>query len=120
MRRLSYTAVVLALLLSGTAARAATSACRGAAGSGGFRYTWGMRGGLSWVAGFVFPTSGVGEFKTSFAGGKIDSSLLITAPGGRGGFYAYESTMDDSARTLTTYHGYAWKNKSRKERTVFD
>jgi len=119
MRRLA-TAVVLALLLTGSAAHAATSVCHGAPNTEDFRYTWRMRGGLSWVAGFVFPTSGVGQFRNSFANGHVDSSLLITAPGGRGGFYAYESTMDDAARTLTTYHGYAWKNKSRKERTVFD
>jgi len=113
-------AVALAFLLTGTAAHAATSVCHGGATSEDFRYSWRMRGGLSWVAGFIFPTSGVGELKTSFTAGRIDSSLLMTAPGGQGAFYAYESTMDDAGKTLTTYHGYAWKNKSRKERTVFD
>ena len=27
---------------------------------------------------------------------------------------------DDAAKTLMTYHGYAWGKKSRNERTIFD
>ena len=35
--------------------------------------------------------------------------------------FAYESQMDETGqKTLMTYHAYAWKNKSRKERTFFD
>jgi hypothetical protein len=83
-----------------------------------------MRGGLSWIAGLVFPTSGVGELKTVFPKDgehSINSSLLISSADRTTGFYAYESEMDQSGqKTLMTYHGYAWKNKSRKERTVFD
>lgn len=90
-----------------------------------YRYSWRMRGGLRWIAGLVFPTSGVGNLKTAYpTAGKqgINSELLITTANGKsGGFYHYESQMDESGqRTLETYHGYAWGEKSRHERTVFD
>lgn len=88
-------------------------------------YSWRLRGGVRFLAGLLFPTSGVGNLRTVFPTAEdeaIHSELLITAPNGRaGGFYAYESDMDDSgSRTLMTYHGYAWGKKSRNERTVFD
>ena len=86
-----------------------------------FRYSWRLRGGVRLLAGLMFPTSGVGNLRTTFGGETIHSELLITAPNGRqGGFYAYESQMDERAKTLMTYHGYAWGKKSRNERTVFD
>ncbi len=86
-----------------------------------FRYSWRLRGGVGLIAGLMFPTKGVGNLKTTF-GETIHSELLITAPNGKqGGFYAYESDMDDrGAKTLMTYHGYAWGKKARNERTVFD
>jgi hypothetical protein len=95
--------------------------CNGANNTEQFRYSWRLRGGLSWVAGIVFPTSGVGEMKTTYPkdGAPIDSSLVLTST--RPGFYAYETQIEESThKTLMTYHGYAWKNKSRKERTTFD
>lgn len=90
-----------------------------------FRYSWRLRGGVRFLAGLVFPTSGVGNLRTVYpAAGEhsVQSELLITAPGGKDdGFYAYESQIDDrGAKTLMTYHGYAWGKKSRNERTVFD
>ena len=86
-----------------------------------FRYSWRLRGGVRFLAGLVFPTSGVGNLKTTYGGEKIHSELLITAPTGKqGGFYAYESDIDERGKTLMTYHGYAWGKKSRHERTVFD
>ena len=98
--------------------------CHGPSNVEEFHYTWRLRGGLSWVAGLLFPTSGVGELKTVFpreGEHSINSELLITASDRRSGFYQYESQMDESGqKTLMTYHGYAWKNKSRKERTLFD
>lgn len=86
-----------------------------------FRYSWRLRGGVRLLAGLMFPTTGIGNLKTTF-GETIHSELLITAPAGRqDGFYAYESDMDeDGGKTLMTYHGYAWGRKSRHERTVFD
>lgn len=85
-----------------------------------FRYSWRVRGGVRLIAGLLFPTSGVGNLRTTF-GDTIHSELLITAPGGRqGGFYEYESQMNGDAKTLMTYHGYAWGKKSRNERTIFD
>jgi hypothetical protein len=114
----------LTLLAASGSAFAADLNCHGASNVEEFRYSWRLRGGLSWVAGFVFPTSGVGNLKTTYpkAGEhQIDSSLLITPTDGRSGFYVYESRMDDIGdKTLMTYHGYAWGKKARKERTIFD
>ena len=97
--------------------------CHGPSNVEDFHYSWRMRGGLSWVAGLVFPTSGVGELKTVFPSAdhkSIDSELLITSTD-RSGFYVYQTQMDERGQnTLMTYHGYAWKNKSRKEQTIFD
>jgi len=89
------------------------------------RYSWRLKGGVRFLAGLIFPTSGVGSFRTTYpAAGDhaVHSELLITAPSGKqGGFYAYESQMDDrDTRTLMTYHGYAWGKKARNERTIFD
>jgi hypothetical protein len=117
-----------ALLLAAAAgAYAAQSNC----GAGSphveqFRYSWRLRGGLSWVAGVMFPTSGVGELKNVYPSGgqqNIKSELLITTNSNekKSGFFVYESEMDTAAsKTLMTYHGYSWGNKSRKERTVLD
>lgn len=90
-----------------------------------FRYSWRIKGAVRFLAGVLFPTTGTGTLKTAFprtAAGSIDSSLLITSPKGEsGGFFAYESKMDSSGqRTLMTYNGYAWGEKARRERTVFD
>jgi hypothetical protein len=116
--------VVLLLLLSAMPASAADLNCRGGANAEEFRYNWRLRGGLSWVAGLMFPTSGVGTLKTTFPGPNehtINSELLITASEGRKGFYMYESQMDEAAeRTFMTYQGYAYGSKARKERTVLD
>ncbi|HEX8410555.1 MAG TPA: DUF3108 domain-containing protein [Thermoanaerobaculia bacterium] len=106
--------VTLALLVSASAFAASPNIEE-------FRYSWRLRGGVRLIAGLMFPTSGVGNLKTTF-GETIHSELLITAPTGKqGGFYAYESDMNGGgAKTLMTYHGYAWGKKSRNERTIFD
>ena len=90
-----------------------------------FRYSWRLRGGVRFLAGLLFPTSGTGNLRTVYPQGDghaVHSALLITAPEGRqGGFYEYGSDIDDrGARTLITTHGYAWGDKSRNERTIFD
>lgn len=119
----TLTSVVCVALLA-IPASAADLNCRGPANIEDFRYTWRMRGGLSIIAGLLFPTSGVGQLKTTFPSASdhnITSHLLITPRDGRGGFYVYESEMDAAGdKPLTSYHGYAWRNKSRKERTIFD
>lgn len=116
-------AVAAGAVLLSTPASGADLNCRGPANLEDFRYTWRMRGGLSVIAGLLFPTSGVGQFKTEYAKGNdrtINSQLLITTRDQRG-FYVYESEMDAAGtKTLVSYHGYAWKDKSRKERTIFD
>src|SRR5215212_2532527 len=117
--------VAVVLLGSGALVQAADVNCRGAGNVEEFRYAWRVRGGIGWIAGLVFPRSGVGNLKTTYpktGEHAISSSLLITAnEGTSGGFYAYESQMDEGGQnTLMTYHGYAWGNKSRKERTIFD
>jgi hypothetical protein len=89
------------------------------------RYSWRLKGGVRFLAGLIFPTSGVGSFRTTYPVGgdhSVHSELLITAPNGKqGGYYAYESQIDDrDTRTLMTYHAYAWGKKARSERTIFD
>lgn len=117
--------VAATLLLTAASASATELNCNGAANVEEFRYSWRVRGGLRWVAGLVFPTSGVGNLKTVFPRNgetSINSELLITPSNGRtGGFYLYESEMDTAGqKTLMTYSGYAWGKKARKERTIFD
>lgn len=105
-------------------ASAAELNCHGATNVESFHYTWRLRGGLSFVAAIMFPTSGNAELKTTFpkpGEHAIASELLITAADGKTGFFVYESQIEAASnKTMMTYHGYSWKNKSRKERTFFD
>ena len=121
--------VLAALVLVGSAsAFGGELSCTSDAGNiEELRYSWRLRGGIRFIAGLVFPTTGVGNMRTTFpvdgaARNAIHSELLITAPNGRqGGFYAYESEIDGrDGKTLETYHGYEWGKKARHERTVFD
>jgi hypothetical protein len=126
MHKRIVTITTLLIALSQPAGRSAELNCHGPANVEDLRYSWRLRGGLSWVAGLIFPTSGLGQLKTTFpkpGNGEqaIDSELLVTPPAGQSGFYVYESKMDLAGeKTLMTYHGYAWGNRHRKERTVFD
>jgi hypothetical protein len=112
------------LLLSPAAIFAADVNCKGSSNVEEFRYSWRIRGAIRFIAGLMFPTSGVGNLKTTYPrDGEhlINSELLITPSKGESGFYAYESQMDESGRrTLMTYSGYQWGNKTRKVRAVFD
>jgi hypothetical protein len=88
-----------------------------------FRYSWRLRGGVRFLAGLLFPTSGVGNLRTMYPQGDshaVRSELLITAPEGKqAGFFEYGSDIDDrGAKTLTTTNGYAWGEKSRNEHTT--
>jgi len=90
-----------------------------------FHYTWRLRGGIRFIAGLLFPTSGIGNLRTTYAPGEghsLHSELVITAPEGRQrGFYEYGSDIDErGAKTLTTTNGYAWGKKTRSEHTIFD
>lgn len=119
----SRLAVCLALIAGSAAAQSAQLNCHGPSNVEEFRYTWRVRGGLRWIAGLVFPTSGVGDLKTTFTdnNASIESQLLITPANGKSGFYVYETKMaDEGQKTLMTYHGYAWGSRSRKEQTEFD
>jgi Protein of unknown function (DUF3108) len=115
---------VLLLVVASASANAAEASCN-STNVEELRYSWRLKGGVRFLAGFVFPTAGVGNLRTVYpqtGDSAIHSELLITAPNGRkGGFYGYESDMDTrGSRTLMTYHGYAWGKKSRNERTIFD
>jgi hypothetical protein len=114
----------LLLLMSPAAAFAANVNCTGPSNVEEFRYSWRIRGAIRFIAGLMFPTSGVGNLKTTYPrDGEhlINSELLITPAKGEPGFYAYESQMDETGRqTLMTYSGYQWGNKTRKVRAVFD
>lgn len=88
-----------------------------------FRYTWRLRGGLAWIASVRFPTSGEGQLTTTYRRDThpiIETELRITSKGADG-FYLYQSQIDETElKTLMTYHGYSWGEKTRQERTFFD
>jgi hypothetical protein len=123
-RLLSAVCCLLSILLSGAAFAANTNCSGTATNIEQFRYSWRLRGGLSWIAGIMFPTTGVAAMKNVYPKSgetNINSELLITAADQKSGFFVYESEMESSGlKTLMTYHGYAWGKKSRKERTLFD
>ena len=123
-RLLSAVCCLLSLLLSGAGFAANTNCSGTATNIEQFRYSWRLRGGLSWIAGIMFPTTGVAAMKNVYPKSgetNINSELLITAADQKSGFFVYESEMEASGqKTLMTYHGYAWGKKSRKERTLFD
>lgn len=114
----------LTMLASAAVASAATTPIVSPGAVEEFRYSWRLRGGLAWMAGLRFPTSGFGSLRTTHeTEGKsyIDSELLITSANGRDGFYMYQSHIDPAGdKTLMTYYGYAWGQKKRNERTLFD
>lgn len=122
--RVIRTAIALGLLLVAAGGQAAQLECNASTPNvEEYRYSWRLRGGLGWVAGLVFPRTGFGDFRTTYAtdGQPAMSELVITSPQSKGGYYKYESQMDPAgAKTLTTFHGYAWGAKWRRERTVFD
>jgi hypothetical protein len=112
---------VLAIMtvVSGSA-QAADLTCSTVGNVEEFRYSWRLKGGVRFLAGLMFPTNGVGNLRNTYSD-KVHSELLITAPNGKpGGFYEYQSDIDESGKTLMTSHGYAFGKKSRNERTVFD
>jgi len=116
-------AVLALALLVPVAVSAAELNCSGPSNVEEYRYAWHLRGGLGWLAGFFFPRSGFGDLKTTYPSAEkqtISSELMVTGGNGTNGFYNYQSEIDENGRTLSTYHGYAWGKKSRKERTIFD
>lgn len=114
----------IALLVSPVAAFATDTHCKGTTNVEEFRYSWRIRGAVRFLAGLMFPTAGVGDYKTTYpkeGEHSINSELLITPANGESGFFSYESQMDESGRqTQMTYSGYSWGNKTRKLRAVFD
>src|SRR3954468_16521806 len=109
-------AVLIALLLASPAAAfAADVNCTGTTNVEEFRYSWRIRGAIRFIAGLMFPTSGTGNFKTTYpkdGQNTLNSELLITPSNGESGFYAYESQMDAAGKqTQMTYSGYVWGNK---------
>jgi hypothetical protein len=124
MSRMRNLIVSVMLALSPAAALAADINCKGTSNIEELRYSWRIRGAIRFIAGLMFPTSGVGNFKTTYPSPgehSVSSELLITPSNGESGFYAYESKMDEAGRqTLSSYSGYVWGNKTRKVRAVFD
>jgi hypothetical protein len=116
-------AAIVAAMLCGALPALADGFASGPGDVEQFKYSWRLRGALSWVAGLRFPTQGVGQLTTEGPNGKqqyIDTELKITSTGGEG-FYLYRSHIEaDGSRTLMTYHGYAFAQKHRNERTLFD
>jgi hypothetical protein len=124
MKIIRMTALAFMVALAAGTASAADLQCN-TSNVEQFRYSWRLRGGVRFLAGLVFPTSGVGNLRTVYPTGDshaVRSELLITAPEGKqGGFYEYGSDIDErGAKTLTTTNGYSWGAKFRNEHTVFD
>jgi len=119
-----WSALVLCVcaLLFTSLAMAGEAACVPTGASEELHYSWRLKGPLSWFAGLRFPTSGKGFLKTAEPEANVlDTELRISAASRRDGFYVYQSQMEEQgARTLMTYHGYAWRDKRRSERTLFD
>ena len=117
-----FNRLALLLLLSTSPGVAAELNCNGPSNAEEFRYSWRLKGGIRFIAGLLFPTTGVGNMKNEVNGTSISSELLITPHEGRsGGFFEYESEMDRAGqKTLMTYSGYAWGKKTRSERASFD
>jgi hypothetical protein len=85
------------------------------------QYNWTMRGGLSWVAGLRFPTSGVGFLTQTENGAQVTSTLRITSPKEPSAAMVYESTMLASGdKTFTSAEGYTWQQSRRHVRSFFD
>jgi Protein of unknown function (DUF3108). len=114
--------LAFATLLFAIPAAATDKTCLEYGPSEQLRYSWRLRGGLAWIAGLRFPTSGTGQLSTSKEGpDAINSRLRITSGNGDHGFYEYASDMDSSgSRTVMSYHGYQWGGANRKEQTFFD
>lgn len=87
-----------------------------------YRYNWKLRGGLAWIAGLRFPTSGIGALRyRSPSPSVVESELTITSPEDRSAYYKYQSHIDEASdRTLMSYTEYAFGKKHRSERTWFD
>lgn len=85
------------------------------------RYDWRLRGPLSWIAAIAFPTSGTGNLRTTVSPrDTVETELTIRARKGSD-FYRYESEIErESIKTLMSYHGYAWGDREKEERTFFD
>ena len=85
------------------------------------RYNWTMHGGLSWIAGLRFPTSGVGYLTQAVNGTNLNATLRITSPKDPTAALVYESTMAPSGeRTLASAEGYDWHQSTRHIRSFFD
>src|SRR5919199_1202315 len=102
MLKARHIVLALALVMSPALAHAADVNCKpGASNIEEFRYSWRIRGAIRLLAGLMFPTSGIGNFKTTYPKSgehSISSELLITPNNGESGFYAYESQMDETGR----------------------
>jgi hypothetical protein len=86
-----------------------------------FRYSWKLRGALSWIAGLKFPLSGIGSLRTTPQGQNLATELVIKGTRADDGMYVYRSEIDGGAlKTLMTYHGYEWEGRRRTEQTRFD
>jgi hypothetical protein len=86
-----------------------------------FRYSWKLRGALSWIAGIRFPVSGVGSLRTTPQGHMLSTELVIKGKRADEGMYVYRSEIDGgNLKTLMTYHGYEWEGRRRTEQTRFD
>jgi hypothetical protein len=123
MKRALLTALMIIIPFGGARATTAHADCPTPGDTEKVHYTWRLRGGLSWIAGIAFPSSGTGLLTTveDPGNGRVATELMIRGGGSRGDFYRYESEIERKhLRTTMTYHGYSWGRKKKEERTRFD
>ncbi|MDX1582707.1 MAG: DUF3108 domain-containing protein, partial [Thermoanaerobaculia bacterium] len=117
--------ILIALSIGVAPATAATNAavCSSPGVTETIVYTWKLRGGLAWLAGLAFPTSGTAELTTTDRAEvpRIDTELMISGTGDSTDYYRYESEIDEKdLRTMMSLTGYAWGRKHREELTRID
>lgn len=125
MRR-GFSIFVLSLAIAITPVAAAateSSVCSEPGETETVLYTWRLRGGLAWLAGLAFPTSGTAELTTTarLDSARIETELMISGSGNSKDYYRYQSEIEEeSLRTLMSFSGYAWGKRFREETTHLD
>lgn len=86
-------------------------------------YDWRLKGFLSFIAGFRFPTSGTGTLATLYRSGQKmgETELRIIADDSKGDQYRYRSVIDlENNRTMESVDGYHFGGRTRSDTTTFD
>jgi len=86
-------------------------------------YYWRLKGFLSFIAGFRFPTNGTGTLATLYKNGKevADTELRIITDEAKGDRYRYRSVIDlTKNRTIESVDGYDFEGRTKVDTTTLD